>query len=93
MTPDDMIADSIAQGIKQLCAENGIEQDFSSELIPHDCPVEGLMSIERGKPCNWCTEYDAPRPRWVTRYNKYVELGYGELRAQQQADFDCEVRK
>lgn len=26
------------------------------ELIEHDCPVEGLMMIEAGKPCNWCNE-------------------------------------
>lgn len=27
-------------------------------LIEHDCPVEGLMMVEKGKPCNWCDELD-----------------------------------
>lgn len=31
-----------------------------SELIRHDCPVEGEIMIEKGKPCNWCDELDKP---------------------------------
>jgi hypothetical protein len=29
-----------------------------SELIEHDCPIEGKMMIEKDKPCNWCDELD-----------------------------------
>ena len=29
-----------------------------AELIEHNCPVEGLMMIEKDKPCNWCDELD-----------------------------------
>ena len=29
-----------------------------SELIEHNCPVEGEMYIEEGKPCNWCDQLD-----------------------------------
>lgn len=29
-----------------------------AEMIEHDCPVEGLMMIEAGQPCNWCDELD-----------------------------------
>ena len=32
-----------------------------SELIKHNCSVEGLMSIEKGKPCNWCDKLDKPK--------------------------------
>ena len=27
-------------------------------MIDHACPVEGRMSIESGKPCNWCDMLD-----------------------------------
>ena len=27
-------------------------------LIEHKCPVNGLMSIEKDKPCNYCAEFD-----------------------------------
>lgn len=27
-------------------------------MIEHDCPVEGTLEIEAGKPCNWCDELD-----------------------------------
>ena len=29
-----------------------------TELVEHDCPVEGQMMIEDGKPCNWCDQLD-----------------------------------
>lgn len=29
-----------------------------SELIEHNCPIEGEILIEEGKPCNWCEELD-----------------------------------
>jgi hypothetical protein len=29
-----------------------------SELIEHDCPIEGPMMIETEKPCNWCDRLD-----------------------------------
>lgn len=29
-----------------------------SELINHNCPVEGSMMIEVDKPCNWCDQFD-----------------------------------
>ena len=34
------------------------------KMIAHDCPVEGQMMIESGKPCNWCDSLDdvAPTP-------------------------------
>ncbi len=32
-----------------------------NELIKHNCSVEGLMSIEKGKPCNWCDKLDKPK--------------------------------
>jgi len=28
------------------------------KLIKHNCPVEGEMYIEKGKPCNWCPMFD-----------------------------------
>lgn len=28
------------------------------ELIEHNCPVEGEMMIEKGKPCNRCDGLD-----------------------------------
>jgi hypothetical protein len=30
----------------------------SPDLIEHNCPIEGEMLIEEGKPCNWCSELD-----------------------------------
>lgn len=27
-------------------------------MVDHDCPVEGPMVIEAGKPCNWCDQLD-----------------------------------
>ena len=29
-----------------------------SDLIEHNCPSEGKMMIEAGRPCNWCDEFD-----------------------------------
>jgi hypothetical protein len=31
---------------------------MDEELIEHDCPEEGQIMIEKGKPCNWCDELD-----------------------------------
>lgn len=33
-------------------------QKENTELIPHDCPAEEPMLIEKGKPGNWCAEMD-----------------------------------
>jgi len=91
MNPDAAIELSITEGLVDFCKSHDIEQNVSSELIPHYCPVEGPMYIEKGKPCNWCTQYDAVRkPLFLNRYNKYVEKGYGEIRAQQQAQYDVD---
>lgn len=29
-------------------------QASEPEMIEHNCPVNGEMMIEKGKPCNWC---------------------------------------
>jgi len=29
-----------------------------TEMIEHNCPVEGEIMIEKDKPCNWCDELD-----------------------------------
>lgn len=31
---------------------------IDSELLRHDCPIEGEMMIETGEPCNWCGAYE-----------------------------------
>jgi len=31
---------------------------MNTDLIEHNCPVEGEIMIEKDKPCNWCDELD-----------------------------------
>lgn len=38
-----------------------------TELIPHNCPVDGPMMIEEGKPCNWCNKFDNKEEKTMDR--------------------------
>lgn len=37
--------------------DDGWDRIFDKEkpvLLPHDCPVDGKLEVEKGKECNWC---------------------------------------
>lgn len=34
------------------------ELQTTTNMIEHDCPVEGSMLVTEGQPCSWCFELD-----------------------------------
>ena len=46
-----------------------------SELVTHDCPVEGGMMIEKDKHCNWCDVLDdEPKPELIKNNDRHDRI-------------------
>ena len=50
--------EALRQQRTELCVS---DTDALPRLVPHQCPVEGAMTIEVGQPCNWCGQTE-PEP-------------------------------